>query len=612
MGETAHFDVIVIGGGHAGCEASLAAARLGCRTLMIVLDLDAIALMPCNPSIGGPGKAQLVREIDALGGQMGISVDASYLQLRTLNKGKGPAVWSLRAQVDKVDYPEHMKSVLFREEKLKVKEAMVNDLIVNEGQIKGVVLSDGEIIPCGALVLATGVYLTSRIIIGERSFESGPIGQRAARGLGEALVKAGMKMRRFKTGTSPRIKPEGIRFEAMQRLEGDPQCPGFSFLSDTPAPDGRKREQIPCWLTYTTELTRRIILENIHRAPLFSGEIVGRGPRYCPSLEDKIVRFPERERHQVFLEPQDRQMSEMYLMGLSMSLPEDIQERVVHSIPGLENAVIARPGYAIEYDCLEAGEIGPHLEVRRLRNVFSAGQINGTSGYEEAAAQGLIAGINAARAVKRLGAVRVRRDQAYIGVMIDDLVTKGTDEPYRMLTARAEHRLLLRQDNADRRLTELGRSWGLVSDERYSKFREKTRLFGEISARLDETQAPGGASLKKLLKSPEVQIGDLEEYLPAISGWPPEVLEAIEVEVKYEGYIKKEEALVERMKRLEEKEIPQNIEFSSMVVLSNEAREKLERVRPVSVGQAARVPGVTPADIAALLTYLKARAKKPK
>lgn len=605
-----HFDVIVIGGGHAGCEAALAAARLGCRTLMLVLDKGAIALMPCNPSIGGPGKAQLVREIDALGGQMGITVDESYLQLRMLNTGKGPAVWSLRAQVDRNDYPRNMIRALEAEPNLSIREGTVKDVVLEGKRIKGILLSDGRKAGCDTLVVATGVYLSSRIIIGEKSFSSGPMGQKAAMGLSEAFERAGVRMRRFKTGTSPRVKRDGIRFEVMQRLDGDPRPQGFSFLSGRPAPDGKGRDQVPCYLTYTTDRTRQIIRENIHRAPLFTGEIVGIGPRYCPSVEDKVMRFPHRERHQVFLEPQGRDMDEMYLMGLSTSLPEDVQEQVVHSVPGLEEAVISRPGYAIEYDCLEAGELGPYLEVRRLEGVFSAGQVNGTSGYEEAAAQGLVAGINAARTAKGLRPIRITRDRAYIGVMIDDLVTKGTDEPYRMLTARAEHRLLLRQDNADQRLTDLGRSVGLVSDERYSKYQEKMRLLEELLVKLDEIKTPEGISLKKTLRNPAVGIRDLREHWGEIVEWPEEVLEEAEIEVKYEGYIMKERELVERMRRLEEKEIPEDLDFEKLAALSREGREKLRRTRPVSVGQAARIPGVTPADVAALLVYLRSGGTK--
>lgn len=601
------YDVIVIGGGHAGCEAALAAARLGCSTLMLVLDKAAIALMPCNPSVGGPGKAQLVREVDALGGQMGIVVDHSYLQLRMLNTGKGPAVWSLRAQVDRRDYPRNMMRALGREGNLTVYEGMVKDVVSEGKRVMGVLLSDGRKVGCRSLVVATGVYLSSRIIIGEKSFSSGPMGQKAAVGLSEAFRRAGVRLRRFKTGTSPRVKRDGIRFEIMQRLDGDSKPQGFSFLSARPAPDGKGREQIPCYLTYTTARTREIIRENIHRAPLFTGEIVGIGPRYCPSVEDKVMRFPQRERHQVFLEPQGRDMDEMYLMGLSTSLPEDVQVEVVHSVPGLEKAVISRPGYAIEYDCLDAGELGPYLEIKRFDGVFSAGQVNGTSGYEEAAAQGLVAGINAARYAKGLRPIRITRDRAYIGVMIDDLVTKGTDEPYRMLTARAEHRLLLRQDNADRRLTELGRSLGLVSDERYRKYREKVELLEELLAKLDEMRSPEGLSLKKVLRNPAVRVWDLREYWKDIVNWPEEVLEEAEIEVKYEGYIAKELELVERMRRLEEKEIPEDLDFQKLAALSKEGREKLERTRPVSVGQASRIPGVTPADIAALLVYLRGR-----
>ncbi|HHY37600.1 MAG TPA: tRNA uridine-5-carboxymethylaminomethyl(34) synthesis enzyme MnmG [Clostridia bacterium] len=605
------YDVIVIGGGHAGCEAALAAARLGCRTLMLVLDKAAIALMPCNPSVGGPGKAQLVREVDALGGQMGITVDHSYLQLRMLNTGKGPAVWSLRAQVDRRDYPRNMMRALEGERNLTVYEGMVKDMVSEGKRVMGVLLSGGRKVGCKSLVVATGVYLSSRIIIGEKSFSSGPMGQKAAVGLSEAFERAGVRLRRFKTGTSPRVKRDGIRFEVMQRLDGDPKPQGFSFLSARPAPDGKGREQIPCYLTYTTARTREIIRANIHRAPLFTGEIVGIGPRYCPSVEDKVMRFPQRERHQVFLEPQGRDMDEMYLMGLSTSLPEDVQVEVVHSVPGLEEAVISRPGYAIEYDCLDAGELGPYLEIKRFEGVFSAGQVNGTSGYEEAAAQGLVAGINAARYAKGLRPIRITRDRAYIGVMIDDLVTKGTDEPYRMLTARAEHRLLLRQDNADRRLTEFGRSLGLVGDERYSKYQEKMRLLGELLAKLEEIRSPEGVSLKKVLRNPAVRVWDLREYWKDIVEWPEEVLEEAEIEVKYEGYITKELELVERMRRLEEKEIPEDLDFQKLVALSKEGREKLERMRPVSVGQASRIPGVTPADIAALLVYLRGRKDAP-
>lgn len=612
------YDVIVIGGGHAGCEAALAAARLGCRTLMLTLNLENIALMPCNPSVGGPGKGQLVREVDALGGQMALVTDQAALQIRELNSGKGPAVRALRAQVDKRLYQALMRRVLEHQERLDIRQGMVVSLKISGGQVQGVVLANGIEFAAGAVVLASGVYLDSRVITGEAVTRAGPSGQIAACGLSDCLRGLGLRVGRFKTGTPPRVDGRTVDFSVMERQDGSSKPLAFSFMNE-----GMIRErQLPCWLTHTTEATHRIIRENIHRAPMFNGLIEGRGPRYCPSIEDKVVRFPDKSSHQVFIEPEGWDTAEMYVQGLSTSLPEEVQVEILRTVPGLERARMMRAGYAIEYDYLDPSQLALTLESRVIQGLFCAGQVNGTSGYEEAAAQGLVAGINAACKVKGREPLVLSRSEAYIGVMIDDLVTRGVDEPYRMLTGRAEFRLSLRQDNADLRLTEKGRRVGLVSDERYRKFIERKEC---IDAELNRLRcarvAPAKVSVLGVAGADEARVGavtlaDLlrrpgityERLAPLDSGrphLPSEVTEEVEIILKYEGYVAKERIEVERMRRLESRRIPESVNYNEMKGLSNEARELLNRVRPVSVGQAMRIPGIAPADIAVLLCQLE-------
>lgn len=611
------YDVIVIGAGHAGCEAALASARLGARTLMATLNLDNIALMPCNPAVGGPGKSHLVREIDALGGQMGINTDLTCLQMRMLNTGKGPAVYSLRAQSDKKLYQMTMTKTLENQDHLDVKQLMITDLITEDGRVTGVQTELGEVYRTSCVILATGTYLKGKIIIGECTYSGGPIGQRSAEDLSASLVKAGLKLMRFKTGTPARVDRRTLRTEEMAVQEGDTDGHAFSFLSER-----KNRNKECCWLTFTNEKTHKIIRDNLDRAPMCNGIIQGIGPRYCPSIESKIVRFADKKRHQLFIEPEGQSTEEMYVQGMSTSMPIDVQYEFLRTIPGLEDVKIMRPGYAIEYDCLDPLQLTPSLETKKVSGLFSAGQSNGTSGYEEAAAQGLIAGINAARKVQGKDAFILTRSEAYIGVLIDDLVTKGTQEPYRMMTSRSEYRLVLRQDNADLRLTQKGYDIGLVSQERYDLFCAKKKAISDgivalksisitpSKAMAEKLDALGtapvhtGITAYELLRRQDITYDKLCQTfdLPELDA---DVKEEIEIMIKYEGYIGRQMEQVEKMNRLEQKLMPDDIVYADIDTLSGEARQKLDEIRPRSLGQASRISGVSPADITALLIYLE-------
>ncbi|NSL52359.1 tRNA uridine-5-carboxymethylaminomethyl(34) synthesis enzyme MnmG [Calidifontibacillus erzurumensis] len=612
------YDVIVVGAGHAGCEAGLAAARMGAKTLILTLNLDMVAFMPCNPSIGGPAKGIVVREIDALGGEMGRNIDKTHIQMRMLNTGKGPAVRALRAQADKQQYQREMKHTLEKEKNITLRQSMVDRLIVEDNVCKGVVTETGAMYYAKAVILTTGTFLRGRIIIGDLAYESGPNNQRPSLNLSKHLKELGFELVRFKTGTPPRIKSDSIDYSKTEIQPGDEKLQAFSYETTEYITD-----QIPCWLTYTTQETHQIINDNLHRSPMFSGVIEGRGPRYCPSIEDKIVRFSDKPRHQIFLEPEGRNTEEVYVQGFSTSLPEEVQTKMLKTIIGLENAEMMRAGYAIEYDAVVPTQLWPTLETKLIENLYTAGQINGTSGYEEAAAQGLMAGINAACKIFNKEQVILDRSQAYIGVLIDDLVTKGTNEPYRLLTSRAEYRLLLRHDNADLRLTEIGYKVGLISEERYQRFldkkaqieMEKNRLENITIKPTEEVQEllkqVGGTPLKDavkaadLLKRPEINYEHLMKIVPPELPVSADVAEQVEIQIKYSGYIEKSLQQVERMKKMEDKKIPADIDYNAISGIATEARQKLSEIRPLSVGQASRISGVNPADISILLVYLE-------
>lgn len=616
------FDVIVVGAGHAGVEAALAAARLGGKTLLATLSLDNVALMPCNPSIGGPAKGHLVRELDALGGQMGISADLACIQMRLLNTGKGYAVHALRGQEDKPFYHTLMKKIVEDQEHLELKQLMIDKLLVENGAVVGVEAETGEIFEAKCVILATGTYLRGRIVYGQVNYECGPNGLRSAQKLSASLLENGVELMRFKTGTPARIDARSLDYSKMEPQYGDEEVRNFSFISDI-----KTREQVPCYLTYTNEATHKIIRDNLHLSGMYNGMIEGVGPRYCPSIESKIVRFANKERHQLFIEPEGRSTNEMYVQGMSSSLPAHIQLQFMQTIPGLEHCKMMRAGYAIDYDCLDPLQLRPSLEHKAISGLFSAGQSNGTSGYEEAAAQGLMAGINAMMKINGREPLVLRRDEAYIGVLIDDLVTKGTSEPYRMMTSRAEYRLLLRQDNADLRLTEKGRAIGLVDDKRYGIFTEKRTALertvselgkqnispsAENNAKLEAMgTAPlrSGSSLLDLLRRKEVTYSKLQQAfdLPELA---PQVAEQAEIFAKYEGYITKQRQEVERFMKLENKRLPDDIDYRAIKELSSEAAEKLDKVRPANIGQASRISGVSPADISVLMIALELKRRK--
>lgn len=620
-----NYDVVIIGAGHAGCEAALASARLGLNTIVFTVSVDSIALMPCNPNIGGTSKGHLVRELDALGGEMGKNIDKTFIQSKMLNKSKGPAVHSLRAQADKQDYTREMRKTLENTDNLTVRQGEVAEIIVEDGVIKGVKTVSGATYYARSVVLATGVYLKAKCIYGDVFQYTGPNGLMAANHLTDSLIKNGIKMRRFKTGTPARVDKRTVDFSKMEEQFGDERVVPFSFSTD---PESVQKEQVSCWLTYTNEETHKIIKENINRSPLFSGMIEGTGPRYCPSIEDKVVKFADKNRHQVFIEPEGLYTNEMYLGGMSSSLPEDVQYAMYHTVPGLENAKIVRNAYAIEYDCIEYGQLLPNLEFKNIKGLFSAGQFNGSSGYEEAAAQGIIAGINAARFVQNKESIILDRSQAYIGVLIDDLVTKESHEPYRMMTSRAEYRLLLRQDNADLRLTKIGYEVGLVSEERYKYVCEKEKLIEEevkrlenykvgaarenqeILEKLGSTPLKTATTLGELIRRPELNYDLIKELDKDRKELPYDVIEQVNINIKYNGYIERQKKQVKNFKKLENKKIPEDFDYKKVKSLRIEAVQKLEFYRPVNIGQASRISGVSPADISVLLIYMEQMNRK--
>ncbi|MBW5792726.1 tRNA uridine-5-carboxymethylaminomethyl(34) synthesis enzyme MnmG [Listeria monocytogenes] len=612
------FDVIVVGAGHAGVEAGLASGRMGAKTLMLTINLDMVAFMPCNPSVGGPAKGVVVREIDALGGEMGRNTDKTYIQMRMLNTGKGPAVRALRAQADKWDYQHEMKHTIEKEENITLRQGLVDRLVIEDGVCKGVITNSGAIYYAETVVITTGTFSRGEIIVGELRYSSGPNNQQPSVKLSEHLEELGFELRRFKTGTPPRVKSSTIDYSKTEEQPGDDHSRAFSF--DTVE---MLLDQLPCWLTYTNETTHEIIQANLHRSPMFTATKKGTGARYCPSIEDKIVRFSDKPRHQIFLEPEGKNTEEVYVQGLSTSLPEEVQREMLRTIPGLENVEMMRVGYAIEYDAVMPDQLWPSLETKLVEGLFTAGQINGTSGYEEAAGQGLMAGINAARKVFEKEPVILGRDQAYIGVLIDDLVTKGTEEPYRLLTSRAEYRLLLRHDNADLRLTEIGHEIGLISDERYERFLakqsaieaekerlQKTRIkpTAEVQAMLKEIgsgELKDGILAADLLRRPEITYDKIAQIVSRETFVTDEIAEQVEIQIKYEGYIQKSNLQVEKMKRMEDKKIPENIDYDAISGLATEALEKLKKIEPLSIAQASRISGVNPADISILLVYIE-------
>ncbi|OUO31456.1 tRNA uridine-5-carboxymethylaminomethyl(34) synthesis enzyme MnmG [Lachnoclostridium sp. An298] len=614
------YDVAVIGAGHAGCEAALATARLRFRTVMFTVSVDSIALMPCNPNIGGSSKGHLVREVDALGGEMGKVIDRTFIQSKMLNKSKGPAVHSLRAQADKADYSRAMRQVLENQERLDIRQMEVTDILTEDGRVTGVQTYSGAVYRCRAVILCTGTYLKARCIYGDVSTYTGPNGLQSANYLTDSLKSLGIRMYRFKTGTPARIDRNSIDFSKMEEQKGDERVVPFSFTTD---PEDVQIDQVSCWLTYTNEKTHEIIRSNLDRSPLFSGAIEGTGPRYCPSIEDKVVKFPDKDRHQVFIEPEGIHTTEMYVGGMSSSLPEDVQYAMYRSVPGLEHAKIVRNAYAIEYDCIDARQLKSTLEFKSVEGLFSGGQFNGSSGYEEAAAQGLIAGINAARKLQGKDGIIIDRSQGYIGVLIDDLVTKESHEPYRMMTSRAEYRLLLRQDNADLRLTKIGYEVGLIDEERYQRLLKKEQMIERETDRVNHTNIGtsekvqevlksygstplnSGTTLAELIRRPELsydKLADIDENRPDL---PYDVEEQVNINIKYDGYIRRQMRQVEQFKKLENKKIPDNIDYNEIKSLRIEAKQKLSQIRPASIGQASRISGVSPADVSVLLVYLK-------